>query len=59
VHTAQGGAAQQLPQAIVLFSEAMGYLAEFFSTFGQSIRDIERTAERIECRLKREAELDK
>jgi hypothetical protein len=59
VHNAHGGAAQQLPQAVVLFSEAMGCLAEFFAAFGQSIRDIERTAERIECRLKREAELDK
>jgi hypothetical protein len=36
----------------------MGRLSEFFTTFGASIRDIERTAERIECQLKREAELD-
>jgi hypothetical protein len=59
LHKASSGSQEQLPRAIVLFAEAMGRLSEFFTTFGASIRDIERTAERIECQLKREAELDK
>jgi hypothetical protein len=59
LHDAHGAAQQQLPQAVVLFSKAMGHLAEFFTLFGQSIQRIERTAERIEDRLKKETELDR
>lgn len=56
---AQRAAEGQLPEAVRKFAGAMAHLAEFFSLLGNSVQRIESSAARIECRLKKEAELDK